>query len=188
MSVTDARCSVYLDSRRDAERYKKASVSREMLISSSPIPTTNNHHQQPTLDHHYYYHRLLLNLLSGITPTMSQPTMKPLTTLAAANLAAVPNQQIKGMRSYSFSSTSTSSSSVYSRAPEDLVDRLAGHTVRPPIPSHSILSSSPVVTFTLHSPVSTSPHLRLPSLSLPFQMSTVLTLIGIDNVPTLVSW
>lgn len=67
--------------------------------------------------------------------------LKPFTPLAAANLVAVPTSANVGVgakakgagtRSYSFSSTSTSSS-VYSRAPEDLVDRLATHQVTSPL-------------------------------------------------------
>jgi hypothetical protein len=53
---------------------------------------------------------------------MSRPTL-----LAAAALATLPVERaIQGSRSYSFSS---STSSAYSRAPEDLVDRLACHQV-----------------------------------------------------------
>jgi hypothetical protein len=58
---------------------------------------------------------------------MSRPTLKAFTPLAAAALATVPVERaIQGSRSYSFSS---STSSAYSRAPEDLVDRLACHQV-----------------------------------------------------------
>jgi hypothetical protein len=58
---------------------------------------------------------------------MSRPTLKAFTPLAAAALATLPVERaIQGSRSYSFSS---STSSAYSRAPEDLVDRLACHQV-----------------------------------------------------------
>lgn len=68
-------------------------------------------------------------LYANTLARMSRPNLKPFTPLAAANLAAVPVQRITpSARSYSFSSTS-SSSSAYSRAPEDLVDRLAAHNV-----------------------------------------------------------
>jgi len=62
---------------------------------------------------------------------MSRPTLKAFTPLAAAALATVPFERaIQGSRSYSFSSSTSSTSSAYSRAPEDLVDRLACHQVK----------------------------------------------------------
>lgn len=64
--------------------------------------------------------------------TMSRPTLKAFTPLAAAAIATVPVERaIQGTRSYSFSSSTSSTSSTYSRAPEDLVDRLACHQVCP---------------------------------------------------------